>query len=102
MALANVVPRVHRALWVSWYNNRLDDARDFQRMLAHGDAILSKYGGISFMKALIAREFGYGGATVRGPLATASVDGLSSTDKALLEELIALEKELCVSVGCVP
>ncbi|KAH9998829.1 aldolase [Russula compacta] len=102
MALANVVPRVHHALWVAWYHNRLNDARDIQRMLAHGDAILSKYGGISFTKALIAREFGYGGATVRGPLATASVDGLSSTDKVLLEELITLEKVLCITVGCVP
>lgn len=94
MALANVVPRVHRALWDAWHDGRANDVRNVQRMLAHGDAIASKYGGISFIKGLIAREFGYGGATVRAPLATASVDGLSSTDAALLEELIAFERSL--------
>jgi len=72
----------------------MDDARDIQRMLAHGDAITSKYGGIGFIKSLIAHEFGYGGSTVRGPLATASVDKLSNADAALLQELIAFERSL--------
>jgi 4-hydroxy-2-oxoglutarate aldolase len=86
MALANVIPRVRRALWDVWHDGRANDARNVQRVLAHGDAIASKYGGISFIEGLIAREFGYGGATVRAPLATASVDSLSGTDAALLEE----------------
>ena len=94
MTLANVAPRVHRALWDAWHDGRIDDARDIQRMLAHCDAILSKYGGISFTKALIAREFGYGGATVRAPLVTTSVDRLSSTDATLLGELLAFESSL--------
>jgi dihydrodipicolinate synthase/N-acetylneuraminate lyase len=94
MALANVAPRAHRALWDAWHDRRIDDARNIQRMLAHGDAILSKYGGISFTKALVARDFGYGGATVRGPLATTSVDQLSSTDADILDELIAFERSL--------
>jgi hypothetical protein len=41
-------------------DGRANDARNVQRMLAHGDAIASKCGGISFIKGLIAREFGYG------------------------------------------
>lgn len=94
MTLANVAPRAHRALWDAWHDGRIDDARNVQRMLAHCDAILSKYGGISFTKALIAREFGYGGATVRAPLMTTSVDRLSSTDGTLLDELLALERFL--------
>ena len=92
MTLANVAPRAHRALWGAWHDGRNNDARDIQRMLAHCDASLSKYGGIGFMKALITREFGYGGATVRGPLVATSVDRLSSTDATLLNELLTFEK----------
>ena len=94
MVLVNVVPRAHRALWDAWHGGRVDEARNIQRMLAHCDAIVSKYGGIGFTKALVAREFGYGGATVRGPLATASVDQLSIVDAAQLDELLALERSL--------
>jgi 4-hydroxy-2-oxoglutarate aldolase len=94
MALANVAPRAHRALWDAWHDGRTDEARNIQRMLAHGDAIVSKYGGIGFIKALIAHEFGYGRPTVRGPLATVSVEGLSTDDVAALEELIVFEKSL--------
>jgi dihydrodipicolinate synthase/N-acetylneuraminate lyase len=92
MALANLAPRAHRALWDAWHDGRVDAARNIQRLLAHGDAIISKNGGIGIIKALIAHEFGYGGPTVRGPLETASVDRLSTTDAALLRELIAFEK----------
>ena len=94
MALANVAPRAHRALWDAWHTGRMDDARDIQRILAHCDAITSKYGGIGFIKAFIAHEFGYGGLTVRGPLARATVDKLSVDDAAQLKELITLEKSL--------
>ena len=94
MALANIVPRTHRALWDAWHGGLTDHARNIQRMLAHGDAIVSKYGGIGFIKALIAQEFGYGRPTVRGPLATASVDGLSSADATMLKELIAFENSI--------
>ncbi|KAH9052879.1 aldolase [Lactarius deliciosus] len=94
MALVNVAPRVHRALWDAWHAGRMDEARNIQRILAHGDTIASKYGGIGFIKALIAYEFGYGGPNVRGPLATASVDKLSVADAEQLKELITLEKSL--------
>ena len=94
MALANVAPRAHRALWDAWHAGRMDEAKDIQRILAHGDAIASKYGGIGFIKALIAHEFGYGGSTVRGPLSTASVDKLSVADAAQLKELITFERSL--------
>ncbi|KAH9995827.1 aldolase [Russula vinacea] len=94
MALVNVAPRAHRALWDAWHDGRADDARNIQRMLAHGDAIVSKYGGISFLKALVAREYGYGGATVRGPLGTTSVNQLSSTDADILDDLMAFERSL--------
>jgi 4-hydroxy-2-oxoglutarate aldolase len=72
------------------------DACNIQRILAHCEAIMttSKYGGISFIKALIAHEFGYGGSTVRGPLATASVDKLSAADAVQLRELITFENSL--------
>lgn len=94
MALANVAPCAHHALWAAWHGGEMDLAREVQRILAHCDAIASKYGGIGFIKALIAHEFGYGGLTVRGPLATATVDKLSVDDAAQLKELIILEKSL--------
>lgn len=94
MALANVAPHAHQALWAAWRTGQMDLARKVQRTLAHCDAITSKYGGIGFIKALIAHEFGYGGLTVRGPLATATVDKLSIDDAAQLKELINLEKNL--------
>ena len=94
MALVNVAPHVHRALWDAWHAGRMDDARNIQRILAHCEAITSKYGGIGFIKALIAHEFGYGGSTVRRPLATASLDKLSTEDDIKLQELITFEKLL--------
>jgi 4-hydroxy-2-oxoglutarate aldolase len=94
MALVNVAPRTHRALWDAWHAGRMDEARDIQRILAHGDAIASKYGGIGFIKALITHEFGYGESTVRGPLSTASVDKLSVADAGQLKELITFERSL--------
>ncbi|KAI0267650.1 aldolase [Gloeopeniophorella convolvens] len=94
MALVNVAPRAHRALWDAWHAGRAKEARSIQRMLAHCDSISSRYGGIGFLKSLISREFGYGGSTVRGPLAVASVDKLSSVDAALLKELVDFEKSL--------
>jgi len=100
MALANVVPRAHHALWDAWHAGRMDEARNIQRMLAHGDAIASKYGGIGFIKALIARNFGYGGPTVRGPLMPTSVGKLLSADAALLEELLIFEASLRIRWGC--
>ena len=67
IALVNVVPRTHRPLWDAWHNSCTDDAQNIQPMLAHGDAVISKYGGISF-RALIAQEFGYAN-TCAGDLA---------------------------------
>ncbi|KAF8273370.1 aldolase, partial [Lactarius quietus] len=94
MALANVAPRAHRALWDAWHAGRMNEARDIQRILAHCDAITSRYGGIGFIKTYIALEFGYGGSTVRGPLAAAQADKLSAADAAQLKELITFERSL--------
>ncbi|KAI0052278.1 aldolase [Auriscalpium vulgare] len=91
MALVNVAPRAHRVLLDAWNAGRMDEARDIQRMLSHADAICGKYGGIGFIKALVAKEFGYGGVTVRGPLLQSSVDKVSAQEGNLLRELIEFE-----------
>ncbi|TFY81902.1 hypothetical protein EWM64_g2107 [Hericium alpestre] len=94
MALVNIAPKAHRHLWDLWNKGDIDGARDVQRLLSHGDAISSKLGGIGFLKALVSKEFGYGGPTVRAPLAPASLDKLSGRDAELIKELIDLEKSL--------
>ncbi|KAI0067345.1 aldolase [Artomyces pyxidatus] len=92
MALVNVAPKTHRRLWDAWRAGSVEEARDIQRMLSSCDAIVSKYGGIGFLKALVSKEFGYGGKTVRGPLAPSSVDGMSVKDTEMMEELLRYEK----------
>lgn len=94
MALVNVVPKAHRKLWDLWDSGKLDEARDIQRLLSHGDAICSKSGGIGFIKAYVSSEFGYGTRAVRGPLVASSVEKLQGFDKELMDELITLEKSL--------
>ncbi|KAI0034213.1 aldolase [Vararia minispora EC-137] len=94
MALVNIAPRAHVALWNHYQAGRIDEAKEIHRVLADGDGLGSKYGGIGFLKAIIAKEFGYGNALVRGPLASGSLGKLSEDDKAILKELIDLEKSL--------
>ncbi|KAA1467679.1 aldolase [Dentipellis sp. KUC8613] len=94
MALVNIAPKAHRRLWDLYQEGRMDEARDIQRLLSHCDAITGKLGGIGFLKAIISKEFGYGGLTVRAPLLPSSVDKLSGRDAELMKELIDLEKSL--------
>lgn len=94
MALVNIAPKAHRRLWDLWDAGKVDEARDIQRVLSHCDGIVSRLGGIGFLKAFISHHFGYGGLTVRGPLAASSVDRLTGRDGDYMEELIQLEKGL--------
>lgn len=94
MALVNIAPKAHRHLLDLWETGKHDEARDVQRLLSHGDSIAAKCGGIGFIKALVAKAFGYGTGTVRGPLVASSVDKLQGRDKELMDELITLEKSL--------
>ncbi|THH14116.1 hypothetical protein EW146_g6181 [Bondarzewia mesenterica] len=94
MALVNIVPKAHRRLWDLWDEGKADEAREIQRLLSHCDAIVSKLGGIGFIKAIVSREFGYGKLKVRGPLAESSMEKLSGRDAELMAELLELEKSL--------
>jgi 4-hydroxy-2-oxoglutarate aldolase len=94
MALVNIAPRAHRALWDYYHAGALDEARSIHRVLADGDGLSGKHGGIGFLKAICEREFGYGSTAVRGPLAAGSLDKLSAEDNMILKELIDLEKSL--------
>ncbi|KAI0311914.1 aldolase [Amylostereum chailletii] len=99
MAAANIAPKAHHALLSAYKAGDLDQARLIQRMLSQTDGLLGKYGGIGFIKAVVAKEFGYGGPTVRGPLLESSVDKLNEADGAILSELIAFEKLLSNVTG---
>lgn len=94
MAFVNVAPKMHKHLVELWEAGKYDEARDVQRLLSHGDAIMSKCGGIGFIKAYVSKEFGYGTGVVRGPLVASSYEKLQGWDKQLMDEVMALEKSL--------
>ncbi|KZV65518.1 dihydrodipicolinate synthetase [Peniophora sp. CONT] len=96
-ATVNIAPKTHGAVYKYYKAGKLDEARNAQRILSHGDGLLSKYGGIGFIKAVVAKEFGYGIPQVRGPLASGSVEKvekMSPQDATALKELIDYEKSL--------
>jgi 4-hydroxy-2-oxoglutarate aldolase len=92
-ALVNVCPKAHVRLFALWRDGAVAEAMELQARLGRGDWALAKVGGIGGIKALVSREFGYGGAQVRGPLKVAHADNFGPEADALME-LIALEKSL--------
>jgi 4-hydroxy-2-oxoglutarate aldolase len=94
MALVNLAPKAHFKLLNHFKEGQIEKAMEIHRILSNADGLSGKYGGIGFLKAVIVREFGYGSPDVRGPLASVSLDKLSSEDQAILKELIDLEKSL--------
>ncbi|KAE9395057.1 aldolase [Gymnopus androsaceus JB14] len=74
-ALVNLVPKAHARvykLFVEYQNTKnaalLQEAFSLQEKLSAADWAVSKIGGIGGIKAIIAKEFGYGTGLVRGPL----------------------------------
>ncbi|KAF8206545.1 hypothetical protein K438DRAFT_1714957 [Mycena galopus ATCC 62051] len=94
-ALVNVVPKVHGQLLKLHEEGNFKEAMALQAKLAHADWAMQKLGGISGVKAVVSKNFGYGVPNVRGPLKALAVESLDGNKHAeTVAELIALEKSL--------
>ncbi|KAJ7104295.1 hypothetical protein B0H15DRAFT_1016665 [Mycena belliarum] len=94
-ALVNVLPKLHGKLLKLHQVGETKEAMELQTKLGHADWAMQKLGGISGVKAVVSKNFGYGAPNVRGPLKPLAVDSLVGNKYAsTVEELIALEKSL--------
>ncbi|KDQ57035.1 hypothetical protein JAAARDRAFT_70002 [Jaapia argillacea MUCL 33604] len=93
-ALPNIVPKVHIKMYQLLKEGKIEEAMKIQWKLSQGDAAAGKLGGISGIKAIVSKHFGYGVPYVRGPLKMASEDQLGGPGSEILEDLIAMEKSL--------
>jgi 4-hydroxy-2-oxoglutarate aldolase len=93
VALANIAPKIHTKLFKLWKEGKQEEAMKIQATLGHGDWAVSKIGGISGVKAVVNKEFGYGNGRVRGPLAPTDL-GVGAEVYKLVDDLMALEKTL--------
>lgn len=63
--------------------------------MGHADWAVKKIGGIGGIKAVISKDFGYGGLRVRGPLRAVGLEGFKENKYYdTLLDLIAQEKSL--------
>lgn len=90
-ALPNIAPKAHVHLFNLALKGDLKEAFKVQELLGHADWQLGKLGSITAIKSIVAKHFGYGTPSVRGPLAPLDIE-TATTDK--LEELIRMEKAL--------
>ncbi|KAJ7284847.1 hypothetical protein C8J57DRAFT_1289642 [Mycena rebaudengoi] len=94
-ALVNVLPKVHGKLHKLYHEGNVKEATELQEKLGHADWAMQKLGGISGVKAVVSKNFGYGVPFVRGPLKALDLEALVGNKHAkTVEELIALEKSL--------
>lgn len=96
-ALVNLFPKAHTRAYRLFLEGKIEEAMAIQALLAHGDWALGRVGGISGLKALVARYFQYGSGAVRVPLSpapAAALDKVEEEEESVLLELLKLEKEL--------
>ena len=93
-ALVNIAPKVHARVYKLASEGNVKEAMPLQGILAHGDWLSSRAGGIAGLKGIIAKHFGYGNGNVRGPLSPAPEDKIDAVSDTLLMKLIDLEKGL--------
>lgn len=94
-ALVNLFPKLHRQLYELCQEGNIETAMTLQAKLGHGDWATSKVGGIGGLKAVISKNFGYGGPHVRGPLKAINPDHLEEHKYyRTLADLIAIEKSI--------
>jgi dihydrodipicolinate synthase/N-acetylneuraminate lyase len=94
-ALVNVLPKVHGKLLKLHQEGNFKEAMALQAKLGHADWAMQKLGGISGVKAVVSKNFGYGVPNVRGPLKPLAIASLVGNKHVnTVEELIALEKSL--------
>jgi dihydrodipicolinate synthase/N-acetylneuraminate lyase len=93
-ALVNIAPKVHARVYKLASEGKVKEAMELQGILAHSDWIGGRTGGIAGLKGIIAKHFGYGNGTVRGPLSPAAEEKVEAVRSTLLMKLIELEKSL--------
>lgn len=93
-ALVNVAPKAHVMLFELWTKGDVKGAMELQKLLGHADAAIGKVGGISGLKSITEKEFGYGKNCVRGPLAASDTQLLRGEAYQTLAAVINLEKSL--------
>jgi len=94
-ALVNIIPKVHGHLYKLYSEGKTAEAMELQGRMGHADWAAQKIGGIGGIKAIVSKNFEYGGIMVRGPLKVVSPDTLQNNKYyAAIEDLIALEKSL--------
>lgn len=99
-ALVNLAPKTHAHLHRMWLDGKYQEAMALQAKLGHAEWAVSKVGGIGGIKAIIAKEFGYGKAYVRGPLKSGDVEVLANHPVyQTVLDLITLEKSLSDETG---
>jgi len=89
------LPKLHGRLLKLHQEGNFKEAMELQAKLGHADWAMQKLGGISGVKAVVSKNFGYGVPNVRGPLKPLAIESLVG-DKHVntVEELITLEKSL--------
>ncbi|KAF8072077.1 hypothetical protein FPV67DRAFT_1411398 [Lyophyllum atratum] len=94
-ALVNVLPKLHAKLYKLFLDGNIKEAMELQGKLGHADWAIGRIGGIGGVKAIISKNFGYGGTVVRGPLKAVDSERLRENKHyAVMEEMIAMEKAL--------
>ncbi|KIK62638.1 hypothetical protein GYMLUDRAFT_164367, partial [Collybiopsis luxurians FD-317 M1] len=88
-ALVNVLPRVHVKIYQlfleyqqdpSRNGSKLADAFVLQRQVAAAEWVVWKIGGLAVVRAIVARQFGYGYGMMRGQSLSVSLDKLVQSD----------------------
>ncbi|KAJ4480133.1 aldolase [Lentinula aciculospora] len=106
-ALVNLVPKIHTRIYQLFREYQetknakvLEEAFVLQAKLSAADWGVSKIGGVGGVKAIVAREFGYGNTVVRGPLREVDLLGLLEKSEQgrrwwkEVEEVLRIEKSL--------
>lgn len=92
-ALANVVPKVHVHILQLYAAGNFSRAQEIQKYLSLTDWALAKHG-ISGVKTVCQKWFGYGTSMVRSPLPITDASALSKELELNLQWLIQLESSL--------
>lgn len=94
-ALVNLFPKLHQQVYELYQEGKIKPAMELQAQLSHGDWAASKVGGIGGIKAVVSKNFGYGGPHVRGPLKPVNPDHLEEHEYyKTLADLIVIEKSI--------
>jgi 2-keto-3-deoxy-L-rhamnonate aldolase len=92
-ALANIVPKVHVEVVRLYNSGELQKAQEIQAKLSIADWALMKTG-VSGVKAVNVKWFGYGNSRARKPLPQVEPAGIQTDIASALQAVIDLEMQL--------